>query len=42
MLQAKGETIHRITAVPTDDQSTLEDKTATDKVSINESKVTNI
>ncbi|CAF1090070.1 unnamed protein product [Adineta ricciae] len=34
MLQAKGETIHRITAVPTDDQSsTLEEKTTTDKMS---------
>jgi hypothetical protein len=32
MLHAKGETIHRVTVVPTDDKSTLKEEERTEKL----------
>jgi len=41
ILQAKGETIHRVTAVPTNDESVLKEEQTTEKLSLNEGTITN-
>ncbi len=40
MLQAKGETIHRVTVAPTDDQSMLKEEQTTERLPLNEGTIT--
>ena len=40
MLQAKGETIHRVTVAPTNDESMLKEEQMTEKLSLNEGTIT--
>jgi hypothetical protein len=40
MLQAKGETIHRVTVAPTEDESMLKEEQRTEKLALSEGTIT--
>jgi len=39
MLQGKGETVHRVTVAPTDDPSVLKETDSTEKLKVNDDKI---